>query len=136
MFNVVGLVGTSYFDLNAPKADYAWTVWPRQHLSGAVERVWGNGESEWFSLGPTPRRCVALDGLFLGVDMRTVGSCRLDPRFTFHLYDLDFCLTAHRAGLTLGTANIYVQHASQGDFTAGAYGEAMRAFRAKWSPPS
>jgi hypothetical protein len=135
MFNIVGLVGTSYFDLNAPTPHYAWTVWPIQFLSGSVERVLGDGKTAWCSVGATPRRCVALDGMFLGIDMRTLGSVRFDPRFTFDFYDLDFCLAAFRAGLTLGTANIYVQHASRADsgtYLTDAYRESMGAFRAKW----
>ncbi len=131
-FNIVGLVGTSYFDLNTPTPHYAWPVWPQQHLSGSVEEVLNNGETTWLVYGPTPRRCVAMDGLFLAVDMRTIGSVRFDPRFTFHFYDLDFCLTALHAGLILGTTNVYVQHASLGDFASDAYRQAMQEFRAKW----
>jgi hypothetical protein len=51
---------------------------------GAVEHPTGNGQAAWFNLGPTPRRCVVLDGLFLAVNMRSVGSVRFDPRFRFH----------------------------------------------------
>jgi hypothetical protein len=131
-FDVVGLAGSAYFDIGAQTTTYAWPVWPAQYLSGAVEHPTGNGQAAWFNLGPTPRRCVVLDGLFLAVNMRSVGSVRFDPRFRFHFYDLDFCLTAHRHSLALGTTNVYAQHASAGNFGTQEYEAAMREFRAKW----
>jgi hypothetical protein len=132
-FNVIGLVGSSRFDFNVQTSHYAWPVWPRECLSGAVEHSVGNGLTDWFHFGPTPRRCVVMDGLFLAIDMAAIGAVRFDPRFTFHLYDIDFCLSAHFANLTLGTTNVYVHHASAGDFSADAYQQAMREFRAKWA---
>lgn len=132
MFNVVGLAGSAHFDLTLQTSSYAWPVWPRQYLSGAVEHVLANGTTSWFSLGATPRRCVVLDGLFLAIDMSVIGNVRFDSRFSFHLYDLDFCLTAHYRSLTLGTMNVYVQHASAGNFTSLEYQRAMQNFRAKW----
>jgi len=132
-FNIIGLVGTSQFNIHLDAPDYGWPKWPPAHLSGSVEHVDGNGISDWFRLGPTPKRCVAMDGLFLAADMRTIGAVRFDPQFTFHLYDLDFCLTAHLAKLSMGTTNIYVQHASPGDFASAAYQAARQRFRAKWT---
>jgi hypothetical protein len=132
LFNIIGLAGSSTFDLHKSTPHYAWTVWPRECLSGAVEHLDGNGSSSWFHLGPTPRRCVVMDGLFLAIDMLTIGNVRFDTRFTFHLYDLDFCLTAHFANLVLGTTNVYVQHASSGNFAAAPYQEALLEFRSKW----
>jgi hypothetical protein len=131
-FDVIGLAGSAYFDVGAQTATYAWPVWPPQYLSGAVEHPMGNGQAAWFNLGPTPRRCVVLDGLFLAVNMLSIGSVRFDPRFRFHFYDLDFCLTAHRHSLVLGTANVYAQHASAGNFGTREYEQAIREFRAKW----
>jgi hypothetical protein len=132
-FNVVGLVGSSTFNFGLQTPHYAWPVWPRECLSGSVEHVVGNGMTDWYHFGPTPRRCVVMDGLFLAIDMVKIGSVRFDPRFTFHLYDIDFCLSAHYANLTLGTANVYVQHGSVGNFSAAAYQQAMWEFRTKWS---
>lgn len=131
-FNIVGLVGTAQFNILVQAPDYAWPVWPKAHLSGSVDHVAGKGASQWFSMGPTPRRCIVMDGVFLAVDMRTIGAVRFDPQFTFHLYDLDFCLSAHLAKLTMGTTNIYVQHASWGSFGSAAYQNAAQRFRQKW----
>ncbi len=132
-FNVVGLVGATQFDLASRPPNYNWTTWPREALSGSIEHVVGDGMTDWFRYGPTPQRCALLDGVFLALDLRTIGRVRFDPQFRFHLYDLDFCLSAHFAGLTLGTTNVYVQHASTGSYDNPEYAAAMNRFRAKWS---
>jgi len=41
-------------------------------------------------------------------------------------------LTAHQAGLILGTTNVYVTHRSGGEFSSPAFNEAQATFRAKW----
>lgn len=132
-FNIVGLVGSAHFDPNLKTTSYAWPVWPREFLSGAVEQPLGNGTTTWLSFGPAPRRCIIMDGVFLAIDMLKIGKVRFDPRFTFHLYDLDFCLAAHQAQLTMGTTNVHIHHASLGDFQAKAYTDAVAAFQRKWT---
>ena len=133
LFDVVGLVGSAVFDPHAPVRDYRWSDWPSKALSGAVEHIHKSGLTFWSFFGPTPQRCVVLDGLLIAADMLTLGAVRFDERFAFHLYDLDFCLSAHQAGLTIGTCNVYAQHASQGDYESEAYGLAMLEFRDKWA---
>jgi hypothetical protein len=130
-FDVIGLVGSAHFDEAAIADHCRWSLWPRESLSGAVEHLY-DSLACWSSFGPTPRRCLILDGLLLAVDMLTLGSLRFDPRFAFHLYDLDFCLAAHRAGLACGTTNIYAQHLSHGNYQSDAYRAALAAFRKKW----
>jgi hypothetical protein len=132
LFNIVGLVGTSHFDLAASARNCAWLNFPREFLSGAVEHMLADGSTAWASFGPTPRKCVALDGLFLAIDMLKIGNHRFDPQFAFHLYDIDFCLSAHANHLTLGTANIAAHHASMGSYGTEAYGQSFEAFRQKW----
>jgi GT2 family glycosyltransferase len=86
--------------------------------------------------GPTPMRCVLLDGLFLAVRARSLRSTgvRFDEQFTFHLYDLDFCRAAGAAGLSLGTWPISVTHESPGAYDTEAFREAARRYLAKWFP--
>src|SRR5262249_52878004 len=126
-------VGSSHFDFGQQTPHYAWPVWPREALSGAVEHALGNGLAAWSCYGPTPRRCLVMDGLFLAVDLRAIGNVRFDERFTFHLYDIDFCLQAPFATLVLGTTHVSVQPASLGNFAAAAYQRALQEFRAKWN---
>ena len=132
MFDIVGLVGSSRFDLHI-NPPYNWSAWPASSLSGAVEHLTAQGLAFWSYFGPTPQRCVILDGLFLAVDMLTIRNVRFDEQFTFHLYDLDFSLAAHHAGLVCGTTNIYAQHASQGDYASPDYLQAAQLFQQKWS---
>lgn len=132
-FSIAGVVGSSYFDIQLETEAYSWDVWPAEHVSGAIEHA-GRGRSQWFAFGPMPRRCVVLDGVFLAIDMRTIGSVRFDPRFSFHLYDLDFCLTAHCANLALGTASIPLRHLRRPEYLSEAYRRAKDEFRRKWIP--
>jgi len=74
---------------------------------------------------------VVLDGLFLAVDTKQIGSLRFDEQFAFDFYDVDFCLRAHCAGLVLGTVGIYVNHRSAG-IDSASYHQAQQRFRAKW----
>ena len=49
-----------------------------------------------------------------------------DPALRFHLYDLDFCRTAHTKGLSVGTWPLAVTHQSGGAF-GGPEWERMNA---------
>ncbi len=56
-----------------------------------------------------------LDGLFLAVSMQTLISAkdlRFDEQFDFHFYDLDFCRSAGKKEVSMGTWPISVTHAS------------------------
>jgi hypothetical protein len=132
LFDIIGLVGSSHFDLATPASNYSWPNLPREYLSGAVEHSLPDGSAVWSSYGPWPRKCVALDGLFLAIDMLTIGAHRFDPQFAFDLYDIDFCLAAHTKQLTLGTTNIAAHHASAGNYGNEAYARSFEAFRRKW----
>jgi hypothetical protein len=134
VFHIAGVVGSSCFDFHRPTPHYAWQIWPQEHLSGAVECGIDRRETVWCVFGATPRRCVLLDGMFLAIDLREIGDVRFDPRFPFHLYDIDFCVSAHLAQRTMGTTNVYLQHFSAGHYESEPYRQAMREFRAKWEP--
>ena len=83
---------------------------------------------------PAPRACQLLDGLFLAVrtDKLKIHGVRFDPRFRFHLYDLDFCRSALEAQLRLGTWPIAVTHDSGGAYDSSAFKEAARMYLDKW----
>jgi len=66
--------------------------------------------------------------------MRQAGHVRFDELFAFHFYDHDFCLSAHEAGLVLGTSNIYLAHKLNGSESSEDFGQAQNNFRAKWLP--
>jgi len=131
-YAITGLAGTSDFKIRPDLGPISWLQPPPEALSGAVEHHIPGGSTIMTVYGPTPKRCVALDGLFLAIDLRKIGHIRFDEQLAFHFYDLDFCLTAHQRGLILGTINVYVTHRSGGDFSSQPFKEAQTTFRAKW----
>jgi GT2 family glycosyltransferase len=102
----------------------------REWLSGAVAH---GHDGQVTRFGPAPADCELLDGLLLAARMdrlRATG-VRFDPRFQFHLYDLDFCRSARAAGLRLGTWPLAVTHASGGNFDA-RWRAALAPYFDKW----
>src|SRR5262249_23317665 len=130
-YAIVGLAGSDHFRIDPNQAVTMWLQPPAEGLSGAVEHTL-SGATTMAVYGPTHRRCIVMDGLFLAVDLARIGRLRFDEQFKFHFYDLDLCLTAHREGLVLGTTNVYVNHKSGGGYTTAGFREAQAIFRAKW----
>jgi hypothetical protein len=130
-YGIAGLVGTSDFKITPNVNAISWLQPPLESCSGAVEHQ-RPSMAVMGAYGPTPKRCVVLDGLFLAVDLKKTGLLRFDNQFAFHFYDLDFCLGAHQAGLMLGTVNVYVTHKSGGGYGSKAFQEAQTKFCAKW----
>jgi GT2 family glycosyltransferase len=127
-FAIQGVAGATRMEAYESHEQTTWTL-ARAHLSGAVLQPHGSDQRAWTVFGPTPQRVVVLDGLLLAVDMRKIGNVRFDSQFTFDFYDLDFCLTAHEAGLTIGTTDIHVFHGSMG----GVRNKVLQQrFRDKW----
>jgi len=131
-FAIQGLAGAATFQLQLEHPQTMWIRAPKDHLSGAVEHVYEDGRTLWSVYGPVPKRCAVLDGAFLAVDLSAIGSLRFDEQFTFHFYDLDFCLEAARHSLSLGTVNVHANHASHGEFTCRDFFDAQERFRTKW----
>ena len=133
-FGIVGLAGAASFSLALERNVTMWHLAPKETLSGAVQQPSTESPAirRWAVYGPTPRRCVVVDGLFMAVDLPRIGRLRFDEQFGFHFYDLDFCLNAHAAGIPLGTTNIHVFHQSEGGTSVAFFTEQKR-FRAKWT---
>jgi GT2 family glycosyltransferase len=130
-YAIAGVAGSSQFNTNPDDPLTKWCQPPDSTWSGAVEHELPGGLKYVTSYGPTPCRCVVLDGLFLAVDNKRIGTLRFDEQFAFDFYDVDFCLQAHSAGLALGTTDIYLSHRSAG-IAAASYHQAQQLFRAKW----
>jgi hypothetical protein len=130
-YAITGVAGSSQFKTTPDDLLTKWCQPPDTAWSGAVEHALPNGLKYMTSYGPTPCRCVVLDGLFLAVDNKRIGALRFDEQFAFDFYDVDFCLQAHCAGLTLGTIGMYVSHRSAG-IAAASFHQAQQVFRAKW----
>lgn len=139
-FDVVGVVGSTNPDLTQPSwglrfdADLNPNGWqPGLERSGALNHF--DYASPKISVyGPTPLACALLDGVFLAVKTRAVKErgVRFDPRFRFHCYDIDFCRTAARSGLRLGTWPLSITHNSGGSYRSEAFKQAARLYLEKW----
>jgi hypothetical protein len=133
-YAVAGVAGTAGYRIGPRLVDTPWFHQPQQLLSGWVEHLGANGAPVMNNIGPTLRRCIVLDGLFLAVDLGKAGNIRFDEQFAFHFYDHDFCLSAHEAGLVLGTCNIYLTHKLNGSELSEDFRQAQNDFRTKWLP--
>lgn len=137
-FDVVGLAGNQRIQKNQPTWAHRPVVnkefiWDNGHLSGEVRH--GNiKQSEITVFGPSPAKCELMDGVMLaGKRSRMLRSNTwFDERFKFHFYDLDFCRTARRAGLALGTWPINIIHESGGAFGSPTWWDGYAVYIKKW----
>lgn len=135
-FDVIGVAGNRRrlpFQPAWPFTDIRLNVDALENLSGVIahgERP--NGSIRVF--GDTPRDCELLDGVFLAARAHSLSSkqVRFDPRFKFHLYDMDFCRTARASGLTMSTWPVRLTHQSKGAFGGPAWADQYRTYVAKW----
>lgn len=124
-----------------------WHQGPDVRLAGAVSHAkepvgligpGGPALAERFCYGRLQAEVDSLDGLFLvaAADTLRDGQLRFDERFSFHLYDVDFCRSARAAGLVLSTYPILVSHASGGSYGSAAWAAAAHLYRQKWADVS
>jgi len=140
-FDVVGLAGSATPDLKQP----SWllrfgddlTPLGFQDNPGASGAV---GHSNYTQpavsyYGQSPSSCQLLDGLFLAVQVGKVrqAGVQFDTQFRFHCYDIDFCRSAVRAGLRVGTWPINVTHKSGGGFASEDFRDAAQRYLRKWA---
>jgi hypothetical protein len=137
-FDVVGVAGNRRRIARQP----AWLfrewdgdrfVWDYPNLRGVVAHgTAGFGNPQVY--GPTPSRCKLLDGVMLAIQARTAqdNNLRFDRQFAFHFYDMDFCRSAQRKGLVLGTWPIEITHESGGSFGSPAWRQAHADYLQKW----
>jgi GT2 family glycosyltransferase len=127
-FDVLGIAGAQHFW----QGQLRWSD-SEDGLSGIVAHGHGPfGHVDRY--GPTPAPCEALDGMFLAARVETLRDAhvRFDEHFDFHFYDLDFCLSARAAGLTLGTWPIALTHQSPGGFGSQSWQTSTAEYLAKW----
>lgn len=135
-FDVIGIAGNRRRVPGQPAwafVDDRFTWDDRANLSGCV----AHGKHPFGPIsfyGPVPAECELLDGVFLAVRKTalTDKGVRFDPRFDFHFYDMDFCRSARRAGLRLGTWPISLTHESGGAFGTPQWAAKHREYVEKW----
>lgn len=137
-FDVVGLAGNRRRLPRQPAWLYSHHngsefVWDWPWLSGSV----AHGKPEKFHLmeyGPSPSSCQLLDGVFIAVsaELLKASTLRFDERFMFDFYDMDFCRSACKLGLALGTWPISIIHQSGGAFGKPSWDAAYHTYLEKW----
>jgi predicted O-linked N-acetylglucosamine transferase (SPINDLY family) len=139
-FDVIGVAGNKR---RLPKQP-AWAfintnfVWDdKKHLSGKV----GHGQQAYGEVsdyGTVPAACELMDGVFLAAKKSalTEYAVTFDPQFDFHFYDMDFCRTARKAGLTLGTWLVKLTHQSVGAFGGDLWKKHYQTYLQKWQEDS
>jgi hypothetical protein len=113
---IVGLAGSTEMVIQSPAMWHLGS--PRERHSGTVNHPCNANQVFASAFGPTPQRCLVMDGLFLACKVEALMDTKTffdesNPA-RFHFYDLDFCLTANRNRLKLTTAPIHVVHSSPG----------------------
>lgn len=134
-FDVIGIAGNKRrlpFQPGWLFIDTQFTWDDKANLSGQIAHSKSAfGVIEVF--GDAPAACELLDGVFLATKKRSlITNVRFDKAFDFHFYDLDFCRTAKKSGLTLGTWLIALTHQSVGDFGTQHWLEKYQSYINKW----
>jgi GT2 family glycosyltransferase len=136
-FDAIGVAGNTRL-LDAQPAwcfvDDAFTWDDKANLSGYV----GHGKTPFGSVatfGAVPAACELLDGVLIAAKKSSLNGARVtfDSLFRFHFYDMDFCRSARKAGLSLGTWPMAITHQSGGAFGTPAWKEALGIYRKKWA---
>lgn len=114
-----------------PDTGFAWD--DKANLTGAV----AHAKTPFGTIsvfGEVPAECELLDGVFLCAKKSALvaNNVFFDPRFDFHLYDMDFCRSARQNGLRLGTWPICLTHQSRGAFGTEQWTAKYSAYIEKW----
>ena len=113
--DIVGLAGTTQATVKKPALWHLMS--DKKYHTGHVAHINEKDDTMFTTaFGPYPKRCLLLDGLFLGINIKTVlkADWKFNENFAFHHYDLSSCLDANKKKLKLSTCNIHVVHASPG----------------------
>lgn len=135
-FDVIGIAGNRRRVQNQPAwlfTDNNLTLDTHLNLSGSV----AHGSQPFGAIsvfGAAPAECELLDGVFLAAKKSglTAAKVQFDPHFDFHFYDMDFCRSARKSGLRLGTWPICLTHQSRGSFGGARWNEKYRLYQEKW----
>ncbi|MDD2914276.1 MAG: glycosyltransferase [Gallionella sp.] len=135
-FDVIGVAGNRRRLPNQPAwafIDNKFTWDAKINLSGSIAH--GSNPFGGVSIfGAAPAQCELLDGVFLAAKKSRLNATKVqfDPRFDFHFYDMDFCRSARKNGLRLGTWPICLTHQSGGAFGSPLWNEKHRLYQEKW----
>jgi protein O-GlcNAc transferase len=138
-FDVIGVAGNRRRLPNQSGwafIDHKLTLEDKENLSGGIAYSKSAfGAVDVFGLAPA--ECELLYGVFLATKKSSLNknTVRFDEQFDFHFYDMDFCRSAKKSGLTLGTWLISLTHQSLGDFGTKHWLEKYQSYLNKWEVP-
>lgn len=137
-YDVIGVAGNRRRLENQPgwafiDASFTWD--DKVNLSGSIAHG-QNAFSKPENFGETPAACELLDGVFIASKKSSLkkNQVQFDPQFDFHFYDMDFCRSATKAGLKLGTWPIKLTHQSGGAFGSAQWRAKYQLYKNKWEP--
>lgn len=132
-FDIIGLAGSSFqYYGSGPQTRWDTGSTSRYDWGGFVAHTQKDGTITSNYFGQTPKQVVVIDGLFMGFNskkFRELG-IKLDTQFEFHHYDLDTCITCHKAGMSIGVIPMFVIHESIGELD-GNWEESAKRFLKK-----
>jgi len=114
-YSITGLAGAKSFNKQADKL--AWHLCaPKQDFVGEVAHI--KDDNIWTTVfGQSKSRALIIDGLFISVKVKdlTEKNLEFDNNFSFHFYDIAFCLRANEKKVTVGVLPIRAIHYGLGD---------------------
>jgi hypothetical protein len=136
-YSITGLAGAKSFNKQSDKL--AWHICsPREQYVGEVAHQ-GPAVSDnkvWTSVfGNTKSRALVIDGLFIACKVKDLleKGLEFDENFSFHFYDIAFCLRANEKKVTCGVLPIRVVHHGLGDsMLTQAWEEANKKFKLEY----
>lgn len=115
-FDMFGVAGATQCKLEKPAL---WHLmgggFGSGNLHGAVSHLQGNTKG-MTSFGSYPHRAVMVDGVFMAIKRKVFEKVRFDEKCPakWHMYDLDYSMSAHKEGFKVGVSDILITHASPG----------------------
>ena len=127
-YDIMGVAGTRRFNVRSP------VIWnqDREFFVGYVTQK--DNDQYWCCpYGKSPDKAMIIDGLFMGVKGNVFDKIKFDENFTFHHYDIDFCLSAHTNNISRGVIPVNICHDSVGDWkNSEVWHKSEKIFLNKW----
>jgi len=129
--DIIGLAGCLNPRIKAPALWHLMSDrkdW-RGHVAHTIDE---KGVIQMTTFGPTPSRVAIIDGLFMGINLKTVldTGWKFNEEFSFHHYDISSCIDANKLKLKIGVIPINVIHDSPGleDYKNNSYQDSEKKF--------
>jgi len=135
-FDVIGVSGNRRRLPNQPAWAFidAQLTWDdKLNLSGRM----AHGKSAFGKVsdyGAVPAECELLGDVFLATKKSSLiqNKVRFDTQFDYHFYEMDFCRSARKSGLKLGTWLVHLTHQNSGAFGSKRWKEMYQLYLNKW----